>query len=109
MSEANAVKEVTGDVALKIIESGVPVVVDFWATWCGPCKAVLPKLISAAAEVPDVQFLKVSIEEASGRSLAANCAVSGIPTLIKYDKNNEINRMVGAGSLSDILTLAKSA
>lgn len=108
MSEVNGVKDVTGDVALQIIESGVPVVIDFWATWCGPCKALSPKLAAVAAEATDVQFLKVSIEEATGRSLASKCAVSGIPTLIKFDKNNEINRMVGAGSASDILTLAKS-
>jgi len=107
MSEMSKVREVTGDVAKQLIDSGAPVIVDFWATWCGPCKAIAPKLNSAAEEVSTVQFLKVTIEETSGRKLAAEYAVQGIPTLVKFNEKTEVARMVGAGSLIDIIALAR--
>ena len=70
-----------------------PLVVDFWATWCGPCRMLAPVLEQLEAERPDVRVCKVNIDEET--ELARRFGVMSIPTVILFQNGQEKNRSVG--------------
>lgn len=83
--------------AEEVIEASktVPVVVDFWAPWCGPCRAMAPHFERAAKELKDrVRLVKVNTEEAQG--LAARYNIRAIPTLVLFKDGVEVKRASGA-------------
>ncbi|MDR0535528.1 MAG: thioredoxin [Puniceicoccales bacterium] len=71
-----------------------PLVVDFWAPWCGPCRALAPVLDALAAELPGIKIAKVNVDEFPG--LAAGQNVGGIPALLFYKGGKLVGRSVGA-------------
>ena len=76
-------------------QSKVPVVIDLWAPWCGPCRTVSPLLDQLAQEFAGkLKLVKVNVDEAP--SVQARFAVQGIPTLIMFDRGREVDRLVGA-------------
>lgn len=79
----------------KISESGKPVIVDFWATWCGPCMLTKPILDKLAKEYGDaVQFMPVNADDS--RDVLEQFRVYGIPTVITLQDGKEVGRVTGA-------------
>ena len=77
----HATVETFNDVVLK---SDKPVIVDFWAPWCGPCKALAPVLDEVSLERSDITIVKVDVDE--NQDIAQKFGVRGIPTLCLFDK-----------------------
>lgn len=85
-----------------VLKSDKPVIVDFWATWCMPCKMLAPTVEEIANEYKSkYKIAKLNIDDAM--DTAANLNVMNIPTLIFFSNGKEVARMVGAASKRDIL------
>jgi thioredoxin 2 len=93
------------NLAKQIQANDIPVVVEFWAEWCGPCKAMAPAFEKVAAELePEMRFLKVDTE--AERSLAAEYNIRSIPTLMIFRRGTIVAQQAGAidsGSLRNWL------
>jgi thioredoxin 2 len=88
--------DATGAEFTAAVESStLPVLVDLWAPWCGPCKAVAPALEQLAADLAGtLRIVKVNVDRAP--EVSARLGVQGIPTMVLYDEGNEVARQVGA-------------
>lgn len=86
-----------------IAQDGKTVLVDFWATWCGPCRMIAPVLEEVAKERPDVTVCKVDVDEE--RELALEYGVSSIPTLLVFRDGKIVNQSIGAMPKERILAM----
>ena len=87
----------------EVLNSEKPVLLDFWAPWCGPCRMVSPIVDEIAAERGDIKVGKVNVDEQP--KLAAQFGVMSIPTLVVMKGGKVANQMVGARPKSQILAM----
>ena len=87
----------------EVLNSEKPVLLDFWASWCGPCRMVSPIVDEIAAERGDIKVGKVNVDEQP--ELAGQFGVMSIPTLVVMKGGKVVNQMVGARPKSQILAM----
>ncbi len=89
---AGSISDVTdSSFQAEVIESETPVLVDFWAPWCGPCRAIAPLLEEIAAEREDVRIVKLNVDH--NQETAASYGILSIPTLILFNNGAEAKRL----------------
>ena len=90
----------------EVLQSDIPVLVDFWATWCGPCRMVAPIVAEIAEEMAGkVKVCQVDVDE--NQELAMKYRVASIPTLIVFKNGEAVTGMVGARPKTAILEMLK--
>ena len=87
----------------EVLRSDKPVLVDFWASWCGPCRMVGPVIEEIAAECSDIKVGKVNVDEE--QALAARFQIMSIPTLMVFKGGKIANQALGAMPKGQILAL----
>ena len=100
MSAINITKESFQE---EVINAGKPVLLDFWAPWCGPCRMVGPIVEEVARERPDIKVGKVNVDEQP--ELAGRFGVMSIPTLLVFRDGQIANKAVGARPKEELLSL----
>lgn len=91
----------------KIIESEIPVLVDFYADWCGPCKMLAPILKQVKDEMGEaIKIVKIDVDK--NQSIAAKYQVRGVPTMLLFKKGKQLWRQSGVLQKNDLIQIVKS-
>lgn len=99
----NTIKITSDNFEQEVINSNKPVLLDFWASWCGPCRMISPIVDEIAGEVTDAKVGKINIDEQP--ELASAFGIMSIPTLAVIKNGKVINKMVGVRPKASILKM----
>jgi thioredoxin len=80
----------------KVLTSGDPLVIDFTAKWCGPCKMIAPEYEKMSNEYDKVKFYKVDVDNPQTQATSADNAISSVPTFLFYKDGKQVQRLSGA-------------
>ncbi len=89
----------------EVLKSDIPVLVDFWATWCGPCRALGPVLEEIASETSSIKIVKVNVDEQP--ELASQFRIMSIPTMILFKSGEVADKTVGLLPKDEVLNFIK--
>ena len=89
-------ENVTSEKVKQLQSEGKKILVDYWAEWCGPCKALIPRLELIEPQYPNVEFVKVNVDE--NMDSALDLGIRSVPTVIIYDGEKLISRTQGASA-----------
>jgi len=104
MAGANVLTFKDADFDSEVLKSDVPVLVDFWATWCGPCKMMAPTVDAVATEYAGkLKVGKVDVDESGGTAMRYN--IQGIPTLLLFKGGRVVEMRVGAVGKAEVLKM----
>ncbi len=95
------------DFEAEVLKSAKPVLVDFWATWCGPCRMVAPVVEELAGEMPQVKFCKTDVDENGG--YAGKLGIMSIPALIVFKDGEVVGKQIGAVSKGELKAFIENA
>ena len=87
----------------EVLNSDKPVLMDFWAPWCGPCRMVVPLVEEIAKERSDIKVVKINVDEE--QDLAMQFGVMSIPTLVVMKNGKIVNQVIGARPKAQILAM----
>lgn len=90
----------SGNFEKEVIKSDRPVVIDFWAEWCFPCRAMAPEFEALDKDMKNIKFAKLNVDE--NQELSSRFGVMSIPTMILFKDGKEAGRMVGSRGRADI-------
>jgi len=101
-------KQINADVFENETKEGITLV-DFFATWCGPCQMLMPIIDELSEEITDVNFVKLDVDEPANKKLAMGFKVMSIPTLVLMKDGEEVAKNVGALSKEDLVKFIDQA
>lgn len=99
----NTIKITSDNFEQEVLNSNKPVLLDFWASWCGPCRMISPIVDEIAGEVTDAKVGKINIDEQP--ELASAFGIMSIPTLAVIKNGKVVNKMVGVKPKASILKM----
>ena len=101
----SAINISTNNFQKEVMNSDKPVLLDFWASWCGPCRMLGPVIDQLGSELTDVKVCKIDVD--ANQDLAAKYKVETIPTLVVFEGGKEVKRSVGVQPKPAILAMLK--
>jgi thioredoxin 1 len=102
---ASQIKEINDDVFEATVAQGITLV-DFWAPWCGPCKALTPILEEVASSTDEVSFVKVNVDD--NKQAAGQYGIRGIPSLLVFNNGKLVETKVGLLNKEELLSLIEN-